>query len=381
MRTQTQVTLMTPDASVAAAVSTALQSNGHVLSGPPLRDARDLLAQLGRVPVPIVLVDLDPQPHELLPQLERIVARFPATRFVAVAAAVQNELLLEAMQAGIRRVVSKQAVAAELAGVLDRLTATDLPLEAEPRGEAITVLSASGGCGATTLAVNLAEELALLQKEPALLFDLDCCYGAVSSYLGLTPSYAADHVLNSDAIDEQLLRSTATVHNERLHVLASPASVSFADGAALRFDHLERTLDAARRAYAFTVVDAPRVPMEAVATLVRGSAHTLLVFQLTVKDLRIARATMDALRQRDVDAGRVIPVANRYAKRQMITLEDATKALGGGVQVAQIRNDYTPAITGLNYGQTLSEAGPRSSIRKDLQELSSRLREKKAVSK
>ena len=381
MRTQTQVALMTADPSVAAAVSTALQSNGHVLAGPALRDARDLLTQLGRAPAPIVLVDLDPQPQETLRQLERIVARFPASRFVAVAHALHNDLLLEAMQAGIRRVVVKQSIASELAGVLDRLTAAEPPVEAEPRGEVLTVLSASGGCGATTLAVNFAEELALVQKEPALIVDLDCCYGAVSSYLGLTPSYAVDHVLNSDTIDEQLLRSTATVHNERIHVLASPSSVSFADDAPLRFDHLERALLSARREYAFTVVDAPRIPVEAAAVLVGASAHTLLVFQLTVKDLRIARSMLDELRRRDIDTTSVLPVANRYAKRQMIGLDDAAKALGGGggIEVAHVRNDYTPAITGLNYGQTLSEAGPRSSIRKDLQELLSRLRAKKSV--
>ena len=380
MSTQTQVALMTPDPSVAAAVSTALQSNGHVLAGPALRDTRDLTAQLARSASPIVLVDLDPHPQETLRQLERIVARFPALRFVAVAGTVQNDLLLEAMQAGIRRVVAKPAMAAELAGVLDRLTMTEPPAEPEPTGEVLTVLSASGGCGATTLAVNLAEELALLQKEPTLLLDLDCSYGAVSSYLGLTPSYAADHVLNSDAIDEQLIRSTASMHNERIHVLASPASVSLADGVPLRFEQLERAVDSARRAYGRTVIDAPRVSIETAATLVAKSAHTLLVFQLTVKDLRMARATLDALRQRGVDTGSVIPVANRYVKRQMISLDDAAKALGGvAADIAHVRNDYTPAITGLNYGQTLSEAGPRSAIRKDLQDLLSRLRAKQTA--
>ena len=62
MSTQTQVALMTPDPSVAAAVASALQSNGHVLSGPAMRDVRELPAHLARSASPIVLVDLDPQP-------------------------------------------------------------------------------------------------------------------------------------------------------------------------------------------------------------------------------------------------------------------------------------------------------------------------------
>src|SRR5437763_838538 len=98
---QTNIALMTPDPSVAAAVTLALQSNGHVLAGPAVRDLRELPAHLGRSPVPIVLVDLDPQPHQVLPHLERLVARFPMTRFVALCSTVGQDLLLEAMQTGI----------------------------------------------------------------------------------------------------------------------------------------------------------------------------------------------------------------------------------------------------------------------------------------
>ncbi len=261
----------------------------------------------------------------------------------------------------------KQSMAADLPGVLDRLTAPDL--KAGPSGEILTILSASGGCGATTIAVNLGEEVALKQKQPTLLCDFDCAYGAVTSYLGLAPRYGADHVLHyAGDIDGQLIRSTATVHSDRIHVLASPASTKTAAGEPLRFERLEHVLDSARRAYALTIIDAPRLTIQTTATLVAASTTTLLVLQLTVKDLRFARATLDALRDRGIDPASVIPVANRYVKRQVISLEEAAKALGG-IDVVPIRNDYAPAIHGLNFGQTLAEAGPRSSVRRDLQEL------------
>jgi Flp pilus assembly CpaE family ATPase len=140
---------------------------------------------------------------------------------------------------------------------------------------------------------------------------------------------------------------------------------------------LEQVLDSARRAYQTTIIDAPRLPMPATAALVAASAHTLLVLQLTVKDLRTARYTLDSLRNLGVNVDSIIPIANRYVKRQLITLEEAAKALGG-VSVHPIRNDYTPAIQGLNFGQMLSEAGPRSSLRKDLQDLLAKLDAKNA---
>jgi hypothetical protein len=258
MNARINITLMTPDASLASAVSAALHANGHVVAGPPVRDMRDLAPQLGRSPVPVVLVDLDPAPHQVLSQLERIIARHPTTRFVALSSSVGNELLLEAMQTGVRRVVTKQTMNADLPGVLDRLTAPDL--KAGPGGEILTVLSASGGCGATTIAVNLAEEIALRQKQPTLLCDLDGAYGAVASYLGLSPRYGADHVFHySGDIDAQLIRSTATVHNDRIHVLASPASMNLAAaGEPLRFERLEPSLLRVLSGGAYAAEDAGR---------------------------------------------------------------------------------------------------------------------------
>jgi pilus assembly protein CpaE len=377
MNARINITLMTPDASLASAVSAALHANGHVVAGPPVRDLRDLAPQLGRVPVPVVLVDLDPAPNQVLPQLERIIARFPTTRFVALSSSVGNDLLLEAMQSGVRRVVMKQTMSADLPGVLDRLTATDQ--KSGPTGEILTVLSASGGCGATTVAVNLAEEIALKLKQPTLLCDLDCAYGAVASYLGLNPRYGADHVLHyTGDIDAQLIRSTATAYNDRIHVLASPASTNGSEP--LRFERLEHALDSARHAYSVTIIDAPRLAPETTAALVAASTTTLLVLQLTVKDLRTARAMLDALRDRGVDCGTIIPVANRYVKRQVISLDEANKALGSGVDVLPVRNDYAPAIQGLNFGQTLSEAGPRSSVRRDIQDLLTKLESRTRVS-
>jgi pilus assembly protein CpaE len=368
---------MTPDASVATAVESALKTNGHVLAGPAIRDLRDLPVHLGRAPTSIVLVDLDPQPHALLPQLERIVARYPTTRFVALSTEMDSDLLLEAMQSGIRRVVAKRKLETELAGILDRITAADGAAQTGAHGQVVTVLSASGGCGATTIAVNLADELALEKKQPTLLCDLDCHYGAIAGYLGLHPRYAADHVLNySGPIDEQLIRSTSTVHNDRLHVLASPSSTNFSQTEPLKFDRLSGAIESARQAYSHTVIDAPRLPLDAAASLASASNCTLLVFQLTVKDLRTARSILDALIHRGIDTTSIFPIANRYAKRQMIGLDEASKALGGAT-VLPVRNDYTSAIEGLNYGQTLSQSGPRSYLRRDLQDLIAKLREKK----
>lgn len=356
--------LMTTDPQLASTVSSALQGNGHVLAPGAVPDSAKLTGRLEREAVPIVLVDLDPQPRQVLSDIERLSVRFPAVRFVALSNAIDNQLLLDAMQAGIRHVLAKPSLTRDLGGVLSRLAIRS------SGGQLFTILSASGGCGATTLAINLSFELGAQQPDqPALLIDLDVTYGAASPYLGLEPHYSIDHVLTHEGqIDASLIGSVTTTHSPKLHLLASPASTNSLRTPAFQWDHLEAALLAARQAYRHVVVDAPHLPLELAGRLARASARTLLLFQLTVKDVHVARAMLNALSQLQIPSERIIPVAMRYARRQMVSLEDATKALGN-VSIVPVRNDYDSAIHAMNFGQPLAEAAPRSALRRDIQGL------------
>jgi pilus assembly protein CpaE len=246
-------------------------------------------------------------------------------------------------------------------------------------GTIITVLSGGGGCGATTLAINLADELEALTTQPPLIIDLDQHHGSVSGYLGLKAEYGIADVLSDDSrIDGQLVRSTAVRFDERLHVLASPATVNGEAPAPISFDNLGRLLRACRETYAFTIVDAPRIPIEAAAVLVRGSAATFLPFELNVEDIRLTRVLHRSLLHRNVPADRIHPLANRYrSKHQMISLDEARQAIGS-TNLDHLSNDYKVAVTSINLGKTLSQFAPRSSLRTEIKALAERVRNEAA---
>ncbi|HEV2294153.1 MAG TPA: hypothetical protein VGR35_09870 [Tepidisphaeraceae bacterium] len=373
MERQDDLVVMTPDVTVSTAVDGVLGSNGRVWTKTTLRSLRDLLLHLGRATPAVALVDVDPHPRQVLAELERASARFPAVRFVALSSVLNNDLLLAAMQSGVRHVVVKQTLLKELPELLHRLTGTT-GTTGIPRGNVFGVLSAGGGCGATVLAVNLADELAARTGQPSLLIDLDTSYGTVASYLGIEAQYGVDYLLSyGGPIDAHLIRSTATVHNDRIHVLPSPASINFSSPQPLALERLDQLLEAAAEAYGAVVIDAPRVSVDVAAALAAATSRCLLAMQLIVKDLRVARMMVAALTERGVSNEAVLPIVTRYARRQhMITLEEASKALGD-LPVKWLRNDYHGAAQAMNFGQTLAEAVPRSSLRKDIQELATHL--------
>src|SRR5262249_10425011 len=155
----------------------------------------------------------DQEPHSTLSAVEPLARRFSDTRFIVLSTAMQNDLLLEAMKIGARHFLLKDSIVADLHGVIKRLCPDATPAAC---GQAITVLAAGGGCGATTIAVNLAAELHLKtlaesgEARPSLLMDLDAQYGAVAAYLGVEAEYGIFDLLGrSGSIDSQLIQSTA----------------------------------------------------------------------------------------------------------------------------------------------------------------------------
>jgi pilus assembly protein CpaE len=335
-------------------------------------DLEGLQAALGNRSIPLALIDLDPDPRATLARIGSLFESYPDTKLVFLCSEAPPDVLLLGMQMGARDCLAKGVIAKDLPAVIRRLTRGSA--RNGTGGRLVTVFSGAGGCGATTLAINLAAEMHLASQESALVVDLDAHYGAVSTYLGIGGSYGvADVLSHAMEVDPHLVRSTAAVYDDNLHVLISPASVDFSGPRALDFAQLPDTLRACRNAYPITVVDAPRVPMDVAAALARASTASMVVMELDVVSVRTARHLLRALRERDVPLDSLMGVVNRYRKRsRSLTLDDVGDALEG-CAVKLVRNDYTSACKAANFGQPLAKAAPRSTIRRDVRDLAAGL--------
>lgn len=362
-----KILLMTKDAETEEALSLMLDNENSFASFSTCADLKALEDYMGRVAISVAVLDLDEAGEALLEALEPVVNHHPRTKFIGLVSDLQNDFLLKAMQAGIRHLQLKADMDGELRDILKKFSSSKGNGSGAPKGSVVTVLSASGGCGATTLAVNLANELQATSKGEIMLADLDYHYGAVATYLELSGRYSVADLLTYDGqLDAQLVDSTAISYNKNLKVLISPASTDLSSAQGLNADNLSSLLQTCKRAYSSTVIDAPRVTMDVAAELVAASDTTLLVMQLTVKDIRVAKMIFDSMQQRGIPEDKIKAVANRIQKRnQMITLEDAQSAIGHH-PLEHMRNDFSGAIRSMNYGKPLAEAAPRSVLRRDV---------------
>lgn len=364
------VALMCEQAQTAQAVQAALSADSWHYDVHCVNSTSELAGCIERTGSAVALVDVDPVPAQRMAELGSWASLWNKCRLIVMANATSQELLLESMQIGARHFLNKSAIDSTLAGVIHRLVMSQ-PSQ-PPKGAVLTVLSASGGCGATTLAVNLASEL---QEHvwPVLLVDMDCCYGGVGTYLGLSGSYGlAEAMAGMHEPDPQLITSSATRYSDRLHVLLSPASVNLHRPAALATENLDNLIEACRSAYGAIVIDAGRLQMPIAAQLAHASRKIILLMQMTVKDIRSGREMKRSLLSGGIDEGAVELVVNRYNKRRsQISLAQCHEALGeGGLEL--LCNDYTSAVSAINYGQPLGRVAPSSPLRQDVRRLAER---------
>lgn len=369
------ILLVTKEAATVAKIKSALEGSDMLNLAGVCKETSELRSHLSSKKVQAVIVDIDPDPSRILYELANILTAHPKIYIVVVCSHFTKKLALQAMQAGVRHYLEKNTIASELTQELQQLIHGSAKKEAGFGSTVISVFSAGGGCGATTVAINLANELKLMTSKPVLVIDLDSCYGTVSAYLGIKSEYGILDVLaRKGLIDRHLIQSSAYAYKDDFHVLPSPASIKSPKDGSLQFDNLPRVLEACREFYQYTVIDAPRLAETDLARLAGLSDIALVVFQLTVKDVNFARSMVLSLTKSGIAGEKIMSVANRVKKRgPMVRLEDGKKAVGVK-SLHAIRSDWRKAMKSVNSARPLAQAVQKSGLRSDFKKLAAKVR-------
>ena len=364
MKPLPHIVLASEESGFAEKLEQALHSK-HVRVSGICRGLTELRAHLECAKPPVVIVDIDGDPQGVLGELDELVPLYPQTRFAVASSTSSRNLILEAMQAGARHFMHKKSIDVELDRVLERLL-VDSARASLDLGSIVTVFSAGGGCGATTVALNLANELRLKSSQSVLVIDLDGCYGAVSSYLGVHGNYGIVDVLRQkERIDDQFITSSATSYEDGFDVLVGPGSFSGLSDGNGQFPNLAEALEACRAAYKYTVIDAPRVSKRTMQLLAGASKTVLVVLQSNVKDIKVAKSMISVLREFGIAPEKVLPLVNRFRRTgRGVPLNEVKKAIGSEC-LYRVRNDFKRITNSINHAKPLSESASRSAIRRD----------------
>lgn len=288
----------------------------------------------------------------------------PAVGVVLARDYVNVALLSRALQAGVRDVVlagdhaalnvacrrsrelSRQLVAAS--------TASDAP--GRPDGRIVTVFAAKGGCGKTTLSINLAVALARGTGQRVCVVDLDLAFGDVAVSVQLDPARTiVDALPMAGHLDITGAASLLTRYRPGLEMLLAPVTPGDAEKVPPAL--VGELLAVLRGMFDYVVVDTPAQFSEHVLTAMDTSAHLVLLTTPdvpAVKNLRVALDMMDLLSYpREIRS----VVLNRSDSRVGLNLADVERVVRSPI-AAQVPSSRAVPIS-INTGTpiTLASSG------------------------
>jgi pilus assembly protein CpaE len=311
-----------------------------------------------------LFVDLGHGPHVALDILEAIPTLPPIT--VVSGPHEDSQLILRAMNLGVKHFFPPAPDQQDLRSVLVRLIRSKAPNEIESNGRVVTVMGTKGGVGATVLACQLAASLQKLGGRTAIV-DLNYPLGDVALHFDEDPAYTlADIASDGKALDATYLRSILKVHASGVQILAGPTQMDEAES--IRGSHVERILPILRSEFDWVVVDASRSWNEASVRSLSLADLILLVTLFDVPTLNHARQHMKLLEGLRLDGSLVRTVANRYSKGDAVTIGDFSNVLGKEPD-ALIPNDYATTVESVNQGRPIGLVSPNSSIHAAYQQL------------
>jgi pilus assembly protein CpaE len=336
----------------------------------PACEADALLDRIERHRVDVVLVEASrvALPLEEFVRRLRNTAAQPAVFVLHTQAS--PELILEALRAGANEFIYPP-LGDTLRDAFERLSETRAKggsENANALGKIFGFLSARGGCGASTLAVHVAPDIARQTKQPLLVADFDFDAGLLRFLMKSRSTYSVRDALdNLNRMDASLWKALVTSHAQGVDFIPAPDEVAAKRRPGREeITHLMRFV---RSNYPVCIVDFGRsVSMAALDAL----PELELLYLVTTPDaiaLEQAKRAIRIIEERGLAGGRLRILVNRIERGK--TERQAIEETIGRPCDLMFRNDYMSLYDAYSEGQMLP---PGSALAKEIHELAESIR-------
>ncbi len=330
----------------------------------PLHAGRLHMADLLIVELP----DLGPAQMLSIEALRQQHADLPC---ILVTQAPGPDVLIKAMRAGIRDVLSWPLEKAQLAESLKRVEATHVP-RAQEAAQVISVISCKGGVGTSFVTANLGDMIARQHGKRVLAVDLNRHFGDLTHIVTdkTPPSTLPDVCNQADRLDTALLDACLVHVDNGFDLLAGAADPVQATH--IQKERLEWILSVAQPNYDFILVDMGQNIDPLSISVLDQSERIYVVTEPAVACGRPGRRMIDILRALHYPASKIQLVLNRMGRKSEVpraTMEEIF-----GMKAAVVLPDDPSAVDeAVSHGEPVGKMSRRSAITRALQAMAAQL--------
>jgi len=305
----------------------------------------------------VVLMDVNMPVMDGIKATEMLNITFPQIAVIVISVQGEQEYLKKAMMAGAREYMIKPFTGDELISTIKKVVDINQkrweahqqpaqPLIPAHRPRLITLFSAKGGAGKTSIAVNLAVALANETRERVALVDLDLQFGDVAVAMNIHPKRTMAELMQEDVeMDRELLESYL-YHRNGVNVLASPNKPELAE--LVNEEGVARTLRALAGFHDYVVIDTPPAFNDHTLVAFDQSDYVLVVVTPDLPSLKDNKRALDLAKTLSI-YDKVKLVLNRSGGGFGIEDDDVERSMEMKI-AARFPNDARLVMTSMNRG-------------------------------
>lgn len=316
----------------------------------------------------IVLMDINMPGVDGITASEKISHQVPFCQIIMMSVQGEADYLRRSMLAGAREFLIKPFSSDELVSSIRRVhqlgasrrqamptpaqtaAGTAPSVEAGPKlaGKIVTVFSAKGGVGCSTVAVNVAIALQQNAASKVAIIDTSLQFGDVGVLLNLYASRTvADLASLADELDDEIINDIFISHSSGVKVLLAPPRPEVADTVTpgLITDVLERL----RAMFDIVLVDTGSVLDDVVLNVLDISDKIMVITTPEIPAIKNAKLFFEVTEALEYERERIIFVLNKADKRINIRAEDIEANIKYRIE-GQLPLDERTVTTAVNQG-------------------------------
>jgi pilus assembly protein CpaE len=351
------------------------------------KDAIAFLGQPEARSLQFVTLAMDAEDEDNLTTISEVIATAKAAgvKVILIAEDVSPTALHQLLREGGDEFVPYPLPENELARAIERvLTKQETPApqsgekgfqaSGDRAGVIIPIHGLAGGTGATMLAVNLAWELANIDKKDppkVCLLDLDFQFGSASTYLDLPRRETVLELLTDTAtMDAETFMQATLTYGDKLHVLTAPMDMIPLD--MITPDDITRVIQMAASNFDYVIIDMPSTMVEWSQTVLE-MAH--VYFAMIELDMRSAQNTLRlkrALQSEDLPFEKIRFLLNRAPGFADMNGKSRVKRLSDNLGISievQLPDGGKPVVQAADHGAPMAETVPKNALRKEIMKL------------
>lgn len=317
----------------------------------------------------IVLIDISENTEMALELVNKISLNHRSSLIFVTSKDSSKELMMRAMRAGAREFLSKPLDLEVLESAIDKSRINIYALDEDSDDcKIFTVFSNKGGIGKTSVATNLAINLADMTGKKVAIVDLNLQLGDVTTFLDITPKFDISYVAeNLNRIDEAFLLSTLEQYKDKnIYVLADPPYLEQAEE--ITPEQISIVLNVMKSIFSYVIVDTSSIFDGKTLSALDASDSILLVSMVNLPSIRNTQRCLDLFNRIGYSEDKIKLVLNRYMPDDEIGTEDVADVLNHEVYW-KIPNNYFHMMASINKGIPISILNPQCNVAQSHREL------------